>query len=401
MAFRFKLSLLLSLFLLVLVGCNVAQRTPTSIELSYDPNQPLTVGSEVDFDFSVDTVPSSEPFAIIVLPDTQYYSQKYPDIYLSQTQWIVDHHEKLNVAFVSHVGDIVQHDDQFEEQWVLADQAMGMLDGVVPYGVLPGNHDMQLDGTAILYNEYFPAARFEEYEWWGGSISGNKNNYQLFSAGMEEFLILHMQYCPTDEAVAWAQGVLEEHPDRRGIVTTHAYIETKGYRLPNCKKNSDGKNNAINLWQKMVAPYDNVELVLSGHIPGVGQRTDTVRNRTIYQLMADYQGMEEGGSGYLRIMRFYPLEDLIRIETYSPYLDAYMRDAENEFELRYELADMGLLQGEVTISAGEESCTATVREGVCTLTLNSAEIASVQAEYLGLGIFAPSSTEVRVEVAGE
>ena len=402
MSFKYKLPLLFSIILLALVGCNPVQRTATSIELSYDTNQPLRVGSIVDVDFSVDTVPSTKPFSIVVLPDTQYYSQKYPHIFLAQTEWIAEHHEELNLAFVTHVGDIVQHDDEVEEQWLLADEAMGKLDGVVPYGVLPGNHDMQRDGTADSLPEILSRPHVLRSMNGGVAVlAATRTITSCFQPVWTISLTLHLQFCTTDEAIVWAKDVIEQHADRRVIISTHAYIETGGYRTPNCIKNTDGTNNAIDVWRELVAPYENVELVLSGHIPGVGQRIDTIDLRTIYQLLADYQGMEEGGSGYLRIMRFYPLEDVIRVETYSPYLDAYMTDPENEFEFPYQLADAGEVAGEVIISAGEASCTASIAQGSCAITLGDAGIQSITAEYQGFENFAPSSTEISITIDGE
>ena len=52
-------------------------------------------------------------FTIIVLPDTQHYVQKdkYPETlkcFESQIQWIIENREKLNIVFVSHVGDITE-----------------------------------------------------------------------------------------------------------------------------------------------------------------------------------------------------------------------------------------------------------------------------------------------------
>ena len=46
-------------------------------------------------------------FSIIVLPDTQYYSESYPSILNSQMQWIVKNAAALNVQAVLGVGDIV------------------------------------------------------------------------------------------------------------------------------------------------------------------------------------------------------------------------------------------------------------------------------------------------------
>ena len=39
-----------------------------------------------------------------------------------------------------HVGDIVEDADN-DTQWQRASKSMSVLDGKIPYGVLPGNHD--------------------------------------------------------------------------------------------------------------------------------------------------------------------------------------------------------------------------------------------------------------------
>ena len=51
---------------------------------------------------------STDPgFSIIVLPDTQYYAESYPQTFDSQTQWIVNNISALNIKAVIGVGDIV------------------------------------------------------------------------------------------------------------------------------------------------------------------------------------------------------------------------------------------------------------------------------------------------------
>ena len=48
-----------------------------------------------------------ENFTIIVLPDTQYYSEGNLHVFDNQTQWIVNNIDEMNIVFVSHLGDIV------------------------------------------------------------------------------------------------------------------------------------------------------------------------------------------------------------------------------------------------------------------------------------------------------
>ena len=46
-------------------------------------------------------------WTIVLLPDTQRYSQNFPETFRNQTRWIVDNKERRNIAFVLHEGDIV------------------------------------------------------------------------------------------------------------------------------------------------------------------------------------------------------------------------------------------------------------------------------------------------------
>lgn len=92
-----------------------------------------------------------ENFSIIVLPDTQIYSKKFPNIFLNQTKWIADNYQKLNIAYVAHVSDLVD-DQQSKKEWINSDNAMMVLEKTsskkypdgIPFGIAPGNHDLLL-----------------------------------------------------------------------------------------------------------------------------------------------------------------------------------------------------------------------------------------------------------------
>jgi hypothetical protein len=279
---------------------------------------------------------SSENFTIVALPDTQYYSERYPWIFENQTKWIVKNENEKNIVFVAHLGDIVN--DSWEDyEWQNADNAMSILDNKVTYGILPGNHDFG-GGSAPEYENYFPASRYEGYPYWGGSydsysvipLSPNMNNYQLFSAGGMDFIALNLQYDPPTDVLNWANDVLNKYSKRRAIISTHAYLDTHENR----------EYGGPGIWKILVVPHKNVFLVLCGHeigSTGIGEaeRIDNLDNRTVYQLLSDYQGLHNGGNGYLRIMEFAPSENTIYVKTYSPYLDQYMTDSYSQFQLYY------------------------------------------------------------------
>lgn len=269
-----------------------------------------------------------ENFTIIVLPDTQYYSESNPEVFNNQTQWIVDNIEPLNIVFVTHLGDLVDDWDVIK-QWENANHSMSKLDGNVPWGVLAGNHD-GIGSDQTNFEKYFGYERFKNESWYGGVYQeNNKNNYQLISSGGDDYLILNLQYDPNNEILTWAGGIIEDYPSRRVIVSVHDYIEWSyaGWR------SSIGER----IYQKLVKPNaDQIFLVLCGHIDRIAHRTEIIDVYTVYELVSDYQEQSNGGNGWLKILEFSPLLDKIFVKTYSPYLGKFDHGQESEFYLDYD-----------------------------------------------------------------
>jgi predicted phosphodiesterase len=291
---------------------------------------------------------AAEPFSIVLLPDTQNYAEKFPDTYIAQTQWVRDHVDEENIKFVIHLGDIVQHYNDSEEQWQRADRAHQLLDGVVPYSVLPGNHDLEYKNKAYsrkttLYNKYFGPDRFQDYSWYGGCWGKtNDNNYCTFEAGGMKFLVISLEYAPRDEVLAWAKDIAAAHPDRRVLVATHCYMRPTGR-----DSNTGGSlgNSGDGIWEKFVRRSPNVFLVASGHVLGVGRQVS--RNDAglpVHETLVDYQGLPNGGDGWLRIMRFVPDKNQIDIRAYSPLLDETKQSDGDTFTLDYNMTSQPVLK---------------------------------------------------------
>lgn len=164
--------------------------------------------------------PTAEPsFSVVLLPDTQYYSEKYSDTYVAQALWIRQQAKQDNIKFVVHLGDIVQTSTQ-QPQWENADRALRLLDGVVPYSMARGNHDMDV-------NDFEPS-------------------------GMK-FMNLNLEFAPRDET------------------------------------------------------------------------------------LTDYEGLPNGGDGWLRSLQFVPSENKIYIKNYSPLLDKHNDDETETCSLDYDM----------------------------------------------------------------
>ena len=272
----------------------------------------------------VSPLPEPPPyFTLVVLPDTQLYSQKYPDLFFGQTAWVVRKKFEENIVFVSHVGDITQTKNN-KKEWENADRALSLLDAHVPYGLLPGNHD-----DPVVFNRYFPPERFRGYSWYGGHYGeDNSNSYQFFTAHKMNFIVLHLQMEPPAAVIEWADEVLGRYPDHRAIVSTHYFLDYDGFRSPIGEK-----------IYRALADNPNLFLILCGHIHLENRRQDTVAGRPVYQLLADYQTRENGGDGWLRLLKFVPEQDKIYVRTYSPWLDEFETDENSQFELEYEMVE--------------------------------------------------------------
>lgn len=291
-----------------------------------------------------------EEFTLVLIPDTQRYAKNTPAMFFSQTNWIRENHRALNVRFVIHLGDIV--DDNTDQEWRVADRAMGVLDEHVPYLVLPGNHDFERHPEerrrikhAPKYNAIFPPLRFRDRPWYGGHRGvTNDNNFCFFSAAGRDFMILGLEYGPSDEVLEWAGTLLRAHPDKRVVVATHTYMYDDDTRLGPGDEFSPHKSHASyndgeQIWDKFVRHHPNIFMVVSGHVKGTGTGLLTStgdHGNVVHQMLSNYQHLESGGDGWLRLLKFMPGEKRLLVRTYSPWLRKFHDDPRHSFELKLE-----------------------------------------------------------------
>ena len=79
----------------------------------------------------------------------------------------MDNRDALNIIYVAHVGDCVNHADR-EEEWQNADAPFLKLEGLrpIPYGIAVGNHDKYIHRVRDQNHEveYVPWAALGEKE---------------------------------------------------------------------------------------------------------------------------------------------------------------------------------------------------------------------------------------------
>lgn len=300
-----------------------------------------------------EVVPAPGPdFTIALLPDTQFYTDEVngavKEMFIAQTEWIVSNRVSRNIVYVAHLGDISNSGDikgggSNLSEWRNATNAMYRLENPsrtllsegIPYGLAVGNHDQEpigtANGTTTFYNQYFGIPRFSPRSYYGGHYgTNNDNHFDFFSAGGLDFVVLYFEFDPqaNPDVLAWGNQVLETNAHRRAIVVTHSFGNTQ------TPLTFSAQGQAI---YTALRTNENLFLMLAGHVTGEGSRVDTYNNNRIRTFVQDFQGWTNGGNGYMRTMEFSPSNNLVVVQTFSPWTGEYQTDANSEFFFDYNM----------------------------------------------------------------
>jgi Predicted phosphohydrolases len=297
-------------------------------------------------------------FSLVVLPDTQIYSERFPELFQAQTEWIVAQKQARNIVGVVHLGDITNRATPAE--WENARAAMSILDGQVPYFLVPGNHDYSEQGKCTdrttLLSDYFPVERFRGLPTFGGTYDKEpdrlENSYHQVTACGQKLLFLCLEYGPRKDVVRWANAVVEANPDAQVILVTHAYMyhddtrydwKTYGknqrwnpHAYPIAAATGDDVMDGEELWTNLVSKHKNFIMTINGHVlyDGLARLTSqSPQGNSVHQMLVNFQMRPRGGDGFLRILEFNPLKNTISACDYSPVRGQRNESPQNMFHL--------------------------------------------------------------------
>ncbi|MDO4492369.1 MAG: metallophosphoesterase [Clostridia bacterium] len=204
------------------------------------------------------------PFTFLWMSDTQKLSSHMGE-YEQVGAWVLGELGPRNVVCFLHTGDIV---GVYKNgmQWERAHAALDPIVQRLPSLVIPGNHDI-----LSKWRDYDPFRK----NWYGEeamaalatdetSYECGRGRYMLQTFGGIDFLFVGMGYDTTPEAMAWVEEVLGKYPDRIAVLMFHDYLHGNGRIFRRSQEQFD----------RMIAPYENVRLVLSGHHAGSFIRRD-------------------------------------------------------------------------------------------------------------------------------
>lgn len=350
----------------------------------YTPPQYSAGEAGANATYNVNDTPRDDyDFTFVIESDTQYYNEDYDgnpsqdvdgqyQYQLDIHNWVLNNRERMNIQYMFHDGDIID-DEPLIPEWENADRAYQMLDDAdLPYGVLAGNHDVgHLSGDYTNYSKYFGESRYQGNPWYGGSYKDNRGHYDLITVDGIDFIMIYMGWGIGDEEIAWMNEVLAQYPERKAILNFHEYLLASGGLGEEPQR----------IYDEVVATNPNVCMVFSGHYHNAQTRVDRfdddgdgVAERNVYQMLFDYQGLAQGGMGYIRLLHFDMDNEQIIFRTYSPSLNDYdAKDEEN-------IGDVDGINGEerFTVSFADLGITAKQKQ----LTTSSLDVDLYSEESL-------------------
>ena len=297
----------------------------------------------------------------MLLPDTQCYSESYPDVFLAQTEWIARQRLARNIQFVLHLGDITNNN--VLPEWINARRAMDVLrQAGMPFLMVPGNHDLGPWGNGADRTSHFSDFFIQRN---ARLVGQSENAYLTVTVGQAKLLIIGLEFGPRDAVVEWANGIVSKHPDHHAMLITHAYTYSDSTRYnwaargkeqswnPNAYgvgTNSEqarlGVNDGEALWQKLVSRHRQFAFTFNGHVlnDGIGHvESRGVEGNNVHQMLVNYQcgvtpDRKKGGGGFLRLMEVQADGLMVNVSDYSPYYDQWLNDADRKFAVSLDRA---------------------------------------------------------------
>ncbi len=268
-------------------------------------------------------------YSFAVVGDTQIICEKDPANMATIYDWILANKDSKNIKHVFGLGDITNGNT--DKEWIVAQEAISKMDGVIPYSLVRGNHD-----STAKFNTYFGYDAYKNQ--FGGFKTNNvlTDSWMAFTVGETDYLLITLDYGASDETLAWAGSVIEAHPNHKVIITTHAYMYRDGTTLDQgdvCPPaTTGGFNNGDHMWDKLISKYGNIFLVMSGHDPCdnvVTRQTKGVHGNTVTQMLIDPQGMDAaiGSTGMVAMLYFSEDGSKIDVEFYSTIKNQYYKDS--------------------------------------------------------------------------
>jgi len=337
------------------------------VEIPFKVEEQFTIAPEDIRLFAEKEEVTDYAYSFAVIPDPQIVTEN--DVTKGETNlskmfdWIIANKDSKKIQYVFNLGDITQNNNDAE--WTLAaEQHARLTEAGIAYSAVRGNHDLcwygKTQGAADYYDdEYTAYMGTDAYRaQFGGFYSEDNisNSWRTFEVGSVKYLMITMDYGPSDAVLNWASDIIYQHPDRNVIITTHAYLYRDGTTLDDGDNTppstTGGKNDGDDIWEKLVSKHENIVLVMSGHDPSeniVVNKSTGDNGNVVTSMLIDAQDAEkdEGSMAMVALLHFSEDGKNIQVEYYSTAKEKYFK-SQNQFVAELDVVE----EGEVVYGTG-------------------------------------------------
>lgn len=235
-----------------------------------------------DYYYEGELYPTGD-YTFAIIGDTQKLARANTSAIDRYIDWILNNQGERKIQAVMQLGDMQDgntstSNEQWELFWKNIATPMKRLNGEIPYFFVPGNHDYRKDVHSDLteFNTYFPYEEQSQMSYFGGAYQEGEtqNMYYLMECGDIPYLIIALELGPDSDVMKWACEVIEQYPNRRVILMTHAFLDCAGELFTADKAvsanwciagNDYTSVEAQDMWEDYLCKYDNLFMILCGH----------------------------------------------------------------------------------------------------------------------------------------
>lgn len=323
-------------------------------------NTALEEGVNIDIPVSVDWVADEEvpeledyAYSFALIGDTQIVSKNDAlngtNDLANMYQYIIDKKDDYKIAQVIGLGDIVDtyaDGEQKENEWKVATSAISKLDGILPYTLNSGNHDVNWNfnyrvasGLPNYLNQSQVISKYGKIEAGENTEEPSAaNTAHEFTVNGVDYLIVTIEYAAhsTNGVMDWANNIIKNHPHHNVIITTHAYLSDNGEILdgtnngsPSTYAGCESHNNGDYFWDNLVSKYENISMVICGHVgvENIVKSTKIGNNgNTVTQIMVNTQDLDAdiGSTGTVAFLYFSEDGKNVQVRQYSTARNRYL-----------------------------------------------------------------------------
>jgi hypothetical protein len=296
---------------------------------------------------------SNQPsFGIVIIPDSQYLTATYTNLWNDQINWIISNQAACNIKAVMHLGDLVDYPNAVQLR-----QAMYGLNNLrnagVPLILAPGNHDLDANGTPgpmiRLTTAGLTPNWFSNYPNYGAGWSMGFENptnllgsYLLITNGTQPCLLTCLAWQPNQTLVTWASNVVQSCSNIPAIYFEHIFVSDHPDGRMSSWSTIDSIERLISLgvsgltagsiftpnrlWTNWISTTPNIFWVASGHetIDGNSSfyQSPALDGHIVTFTLTDFQNWMGGneGSNFMQLVTFYPALNQAKVSTFSPTL---------------------------------------------------------------------------------